>query len=82
MAETADLGDLDRATSDGEWTCIARAVGDGYVAQVKLMRVEEEVDMDMAKQAVSLSFRHFFGTDPDRVGAGMVPYAESEDEPD
>jgi hypothetical protein len=38
--------------------------------------------MDMAKQAVSLSFRHFFGTDPEKVGAGMVPFAESEDEPE
>jgi hypothetical protein len=82
LAESSDLGDLHRSTSDGEWTCIARAVGDGYVAQVKLMRVEEDVDMDMAKQAVSLSFRHFFGTDPEKVGAGMVPFAESEDEPD
>lgn len=82
MAE--DLGErLDKATGVGEWTCIARAVGDGYVATIKLMRVNgEDSDLHAGKQAVTVAFEHFFGKPPEKVGAGLIPYAESEDEPD
>jgi hypothetical protein len=82
-SENRELGDqIDRATGDGQYTCIARGVGGGYVAQIKLMRVEKDVDTNLAKEAIAAAFLHFFDCEVEEIGVGIFPYAESEDEPE
>lgn len=67
---------------EGNWTCIARATGgpQGSTATLKLMRVPQDVDTKVAEESAAQAYRHFFGCDPEQVGAGVIPFSEEEDE--